>query len=147
MRAMADRRGARSFLDGLALPELQALEQTAIPKRFPPGTTIFREGDRSDHVVIVTAGRVKIATLRQGSGETVLAERGAGDILGELSALDSRPRSADAVAIDEVTALSLTTDEFLAYLRGNPSAAVRLLELLTERLRAADAKVIEYGPS
>jgi len=145
MKAMVDRRKVPTFLDGLALADLQSLEKTAIPKDFPAGTTIFREGDRSDHVLIVKGGRVKIATLRRGGGEIVLAERGPGDILGELSALDGRPRSADAVALDEVSALSLTTDEFSDYLRRTPSAAVRLLELLTSRLRQADAKFVEFG--
>jgi CRP/FNR family transcriptional regulator, cyclic AMP receptor protein len=141
---MADRPPS-AFLDGLALAELDTLKRKAIPKQFPDGTTIFREGDRSDHVLIVTSGRVKIATLRRGGAEVLLAERGPGDILGELSALDGRPRSADAVALEDVSALSLTTEEFNEYLHEHPGAAVRLLEMLTARLRHADTKTIEFG--
>jgi len=51
--------------------------------------------------VVLTRGRVKIATLRPGVGEVILAERGPGDLRGELSASDGRPRSADAAALED----------------------------------------------
>lgn len=143
---MADRRTIPAFLDALELDELDALQALAIPKRYPTGTTVFREGDRSDHVLIVRRGRVKIATLRRRGHEVVLAERGAGDILGELSAIDGLPRSADAVAVDDVEAWSMTTEDFATFLQTRPGAALRVLELLTARLRHADRTTIEFGP-
>jgi CRP-like cAMP-binding protein len=133
------------FLHALDASAQERLRALAMPRRYDADATIFREGDRTDHVVIVTRGRVKIASLRPGVGEVVLAERGPGDLLGELSAIDGKPRSADAVALDEVSALSLPKDDFTAFLRDEPGAALALLETLSFRLRAADRRGVEYG--
>lgn len=133
------------FLHALDARAQERLRELAVPRRYEPDATLFREGDRSEHVLIVTRGRVKVATLRPGVGEVVLAERGAGDVLGELSAIDGRPRSADAVAIDEVVALALLKDDFAAFLRDQPGAALALLETLAARLRAADRRHVEFG--
>jgi CRP/FNR family transcriptional regulator, cyclic AMP receptor protein len=134
-----------SFLDRLDAGSQRVLRDRAVPRTYEPDATLFREGDRSDHVLIVTRGRVKVASLRPGVGELLLAERGPGDLLGELSAIDGRPRSADAVAIDEVGALSLPSDEFHQFLAEQPGAAVVLLEILADRLRAADQRTVEFG--
>jgi CRP-like cAMP-binding protein len=133
------------FLHSLDAAAQQRLRGLAVPRRYEADATLFRVGDRSDHVLIVTSGRVKIASLRPGVGEIVLAERGPGDLLGELSAIDGQPRSADAVAIDEVSALALPKDDFVGFLRDEPGAAVALLETLAQRLRSADRRHIEFG--
>lgn len=129
-------------LDSAAQDRLRSL---SVPRNYEPDATLFREGDRSDHVLVVTKGRVKIASLRPGIGEVVLAERGPGDLLGELSTIDGRPRSADAVALDEVMALALFREEFHQFLREQPGAAFSLLETLAFRLRAADRRHVEFG--
>lgn len=133
------------YLHTLDAPAQARLRELSVPRRFEPDATLFREGDRSDHVIIVTRGRVKIATLRPGVGEVVLAERGAGDLLGELSAIDGRPRSADAVALEEVTALSLLNEDFRSFLQEQGGAAFSLLETLAQRLREADRRHVEFG--
>jgi CRP-like cAMP-binding protein len=135
------------FLHSLDATAQQRLRELAVPRQYEPDSAIFREGDRSDHVVIVTRGRVKIASLRPGLGEVVLAERGPGDLLGELSAIDGRPRSADAVALEEVGALALLNDDFRTFLQDQAGAAFSLLETLAGRLRAADRRSVEFGES
>jgi CRP/FNR family transcriptional regulator, cyclic AMP receptor protein len=133
------------FLHSLDADTQDQLRALALPRRYEPAATIFREGDRSDHVVIVTRGRVKVATLRPATGEVVLAERGPGDLLGELSAIDGKPRSADAVALEEVSALALPKADFEAFLREHAVAAVALLETLAFRLREADRRHVDFG--
>jgi CRP-like cAMP-binding protein len=133
------------FFHALDAATQEGLRAIAMPRRYEADATLFREGDRSDHVLIVTKGRVKVASLRPGVGEVVLAERGPGDLLGELSAIDGKPRSADAVALDEVTALALAKDDFDTFLQGHAAAAVALLETLAYRLRAADRRGVEFG--
>lgn len=135
------------FLHALDATAQERLRELAVPRQYEADSTLFREGDRSDHVLIVTRGRVKVATLRPGTGEVVLAERGPGDLLGELSAIDGKPRSADAVALDEVSALALLKEDFDAFLSEHAGAAVALLEALAYRLRAADRRGVEFGTS
>jgi CRP-like cAMP-binding protein len=133
------------FLHSLDASAQERLRELAVPRRYEVDSSIFREGDRSDHVVIVTRGRVKVASLRPGVGEVVLAERGPGDLLGELSAIDGKPRSADAVAIEEVSALSLLNEDFRTFLEEQAGAALSLLTTLAGRLRDADRRHAEFG--
>ncbi len=133
------------FLHVLDAAAQERLRSLAVPRRYEADATVFREGDRSEHVIILTRGRVKVASLRPGVGEVVLAERGPGDLLGELSAIDGLPRSADAVAVDDVDALTLLKEDFAAFLRDQPGAALALLETLAGRLRAADRRHVEFG--
>jgi CRP-like cAMP-binding protein len=75
----------------------------------------------------------------------VLAFRGPGELVGEQSAIDGEPRSASIVAVEEVEALVLTHQGFLAFLADHPPAALALLRILSRRLREADEKRIEFS--
>ena len=70
----------------------------------------------------------------------VLAESGAGELLGELSCIDGQPRSASVIALEEVRGLVVPLRAFRGFLMDNPRAAISLLELLSRRLRESDAQ-------
>jgi CRP-like cAMP-binding protein len=74
----------------------------------------------------------------------VLAFRGPGDLLGELSALDGEPLSATVAMLEDGAGLVFTAEAFVAYLRANPDVALLLLRTLTRKLRDADRKRIEF---
>src|SRR5262249_36259658 len=112
------------------------------------GERLFDEGDESDHVILIRQGRVKISSVSPAGYEAVLAVRSAGEIVGEISVLDGRPRSASVVALDDVDGVLVSGDRFRAFLRTNPDAALELLTHVVGRLREADrrrAGVRAYG--
>jgi CRP-like cAMP-binding protein len=121
------------------------LGATAVARRFPAGRTLFHTGDPSDWVALLVEGRIKIVDHTADAREVLLAVRGPGQLLGELSAIDGEPRSASAVAIDDVLVQLVDRKGFLAYLDSHPSAAVGLLQMLVARLRDADRKRLEYS--
>jgi CRP-like cAMP-binding protein len=65
-------------------------------------------------------------------------------LLGELSAIDARPRSATATAIDPVKAEIVTGDEFRKFLADNPRASLGFLRSLSARLRDSDRRRVEF---
>lgn len=134
-----------SFAGALTPTEWDRLVQDGRRRRFPRGSTLFNEGERSDRVVILLAGRVKVSYFTENGKEVVLAVRSSGDILGELSALDGEPRSATATALESVEALVLTVGQFRDVLCAHPRMALGLLEMLSRRLRDADRKRVEFG--
>jgi CRP-like cAMP-binding protein len=77
--------------------------------------------------------------------EVVLAIRGPGDLLGELSAIDGEPRSATGVALEPVEALVIPAGDFKRFLEGNPRIALLIMTMLSRRLRDADRKRIEFA--
>jgi CRP-like cAMP-binding protein len=133
------------FWDQLTVAEATALERVGRRRDFRRGSVLCRESDRSDWVVILRAGRVKVSVDTANGTEVVLAVRGPGALLGELSALDREPRSATLTAIEPVTALSVPVTEFERFLGAHGRVTLLLMRTLTGKLRDADRKRIEFG--
>ena len=76
-----------TVLIGVALFLAAALRGLGRMKRWPRDGVLFHEHDRSDWVVVLMAGRVKVATGTPAGGEVVLAVRDRGALIGELGAI------------------------------------------------------------
>ncbi|MCO5142184.1 MAG: cyclic nucleotide-binding domain-containing protein [Oligoflexia bacterium] len=103
-------------------------------KEFSDGEAIFREGDNTKEMYVVFSGRVKICK-KTSDGVIQLATLNRGDFLGEMSLLESLPRSADAVAIGETKLLCIQAGGFLVKIRRDPTFAFELLQSLSKRIR------------
>ena len=133
-----------SFLSALGTEDREALLAAGRGRSYRKGAVLLVEGESSDRVAVLVGGRVKVFISTDDGHEVVLSMRGAGDLIGELSFLDGAPRSATAAAVEEVRAVILSSAEFKAYLAERPTVALLLLQLLSGRLREADAKLAEF---
>lgn len=133
------------FGEILTPAETAALEAVGAARQWSRGEIILREGERFEWVIILRAGRVKVASNSASGTEVVLALRGPGALLGELSAIDRTPVSATVTTLEAVTALVVPHFEFERYLQNNGRVAFELMRQLTVRLRDADRKRIEFG--
>jgi CRP/FNR family cyclic AMP-dependent transcriptional regulator len=133
------------FLSQLSTDELADLERRSYRRDWPRGAVVFREADRSDSVIVLLDGRVKVSCHTASGSEVVLAVRGPGALLGELSAIDGEPRSATVLTLEPVAALVLKLADFEGYLQANGRVGYLLMRTLTARLRDADRKRIEFG--
>ena len=136
---------AREFLDQLSADDRAALLALGRLRRWPCGATLFGEGDRSTTVVLVISGRAKVFSLTDQGGEVLLAIRGPGAVVGEMSALDGAPRSASVAALEPLETVVVPVRDFRDFLTTHPDAAVCILQLIVGRLRDADRKRIEFG--
>jgi CRP-like cAMP-binding protein len=141
---MADR-APSGFLGSLTPQEHRAFLRRGRRRRYRGGTTLFREGERSEGVLAVLSGRVKVSYFTDEGREIVLAVRGAGELLGELSTIDGEPRSATGTALGPVEALAVSADTFAGFLEEYPRVSLVLLRTLSRRLREATRRRIEYG--
>lgn len=114
-------------------------------RRYPRGSTILNEGDRSERMVIIVSGQAKVSYFTDEGREVLLAVRGPGDLLGELAALDGEPFSATVTAIEDIEALMMTVDQFRTVLKEEPDVALSLFKTLSRRLRDADRKRVEFA--
>jgi CRP-like cAMP-binding protein len=133
------------FFDLLEPAARAALEAAGSRQQYARAAVIFREGSPSVSVIIVRSGRVKVASDTASGTEVVLAIRGPGALLGELSAIDGGPRSATVTALEPVGLLAIASTEFERLLLDHPRIAFVLMRELTRRLRDADRKRIEFG--
>jgi CRP/FNR family transcriptional regulator, cyclic AMP receptor protein len=109
------------------------------------GEDIVREGDVGHDMFIVQSGQVRISK-RKNHGEVVLATLDRGDFFGEMSLLESLPREATARATGETRLLVLSRGGLLFRLRRDPTFALEMLNHLSSRLRAAQARLIALEP-
>jgi CRP/FNR family transcriptional regulator, cyclic AMP receptor protein len=130
----------RRLLDALAADDLSALFALGVQRRAEPGDRIMHEGEESRFVIFITSGWVTVSTSTLRGGELILAIRGPGDVLGDLSALDGRPRSATVTALDGAGLVVITGDRFEEYLLQHPGAAIAYMRELGARLRDADSE-------
>ncbi len=109
------------------------------------GTILFSEGDVSNRVVLLLSGRVKVSSVSEDGHETVLGFRGAGDVLGELSAIDGEEHLASVTVVEAGEALVIAGERFRAALAEQPSLALVVLRSIVGRLRDADRKRAEFS--
>jgi CRP/FNR family transcriptional regulator, cyclic AMP receptor protein len=137
-------RAAGGFLASLTAADADSLQRRGMIRRFARGQALLHQGQIPDRVLLLRSGRVKVYSTTASGKDVVLAVRGPGELVGELSALDEEPRSASIVAVEPVEAVVLSLADFRGFLIEHPAAALALLGMLSRRLRDADAKRIEY---
>jgi len=127
-----------SWFEDLDQKSLEAIANAAVEQRYQPGQEIVHQGDTGVGAFIIRSGKVDVVQDRDGK-EITLATLGPGDVLGEMALLDEFPRSASARAVEPTTALGIQRWHFRGILESHPQIALRLLPVLTKRLRAAEA--------
>lgn len=136
---------ADQFWAQLTDPEKTDLRSRGTLKRWRRDEVLFHEHDRSDWVVVLMAGQVKVATSTPAGGQVVLAVRTRGALIGELAAIDRQPRSATVTVLEEVTGLVVLLPAFETFLSQHPRVAGLLPRMVAGRLRDADRKRVEFG--
>lgn len=136
--AIASFLGQSRFFGVLSFDELRTLALSTEEYGCSEDAMIFRQDDPGDRLYLIRAGRVKIVRYDPDGAELRLATMNPGDVFGELSVVDGKPRSATAVAMEPVEGVTLTTDRFVDFLKARPEAALRMMRLLITRLRQTD---------
>ena len=108
------------------------------------GQALFVEGDRAERVFLLQRGWVIVSCVGAGGREVVLGVSGPGDVIGELSAFDEQPRSATAVAADDVEAVVAPAGALTRAL-DNLGAAHELIAVLAVRMRDDTRKLVEFA--
>ncbi len=121
--------------------ELDSIVQMAGERRFTNGKVIFQKGDPGTSLMAVLSGRVRISAYSEDGKEVILNIIEPGHIFGEIALLDGKERTADATAMGPTTLLVLDRREFIPFLERNPKIAIRLLEVLCERIRRTSEMV------
>jgi CRP-like cAMP-binding protein len=134
-----------TFLGRLSGADADALAAVGHRKSIPARTQLFEEGDRAYEVLIVESGSVKLARVSREGREVVVAVRGEGTILGELSAIDGGVRSTSAATLTGVQLMAVPFEDFRHLVDTRSSLARALLDLMAERMRESTDRVLEFG--
>lgn len=104
-------------------------------REFENGSCIFREGDSSREMFVIQEGIVEIRKKTNDGSEFLLATFTRGDFFGEMSLLESLPRSAGAYAIGKTRLLTIAPGGFLLKIRRDPTFAFEIMQALSRRIR------------
>src|SRR5713226_10674811 len=122
-------------LDDEAARDLRDLLQT---RDVDAGVALFRTGDDGDAMFLIESGRVRIAITDEDKKEITLAELAQGDFFGEMAIIDGKQRSADAIVSEAARLAVLSRENFLRFIRNNPTVALEMLSATFGRLRRTD---------
>jgi cytochrome P450 len=120
---------------------VELLPDSATEVVVPDGATLCRAGDRADTWWFVEDGWADVTV-----NGIFLGNVGAGETIGELSALDHEPRSATVTARGELRVREATSDELVAGLEARPELAITLTRLLIRRLRRSNELLSTPAP-
>jgi CRP/FNR family cyclic AMP-dependent transcriptional regulator len=122
------------------IPEalLSELFQDAIAQNLRDGEALFRAGDVGDGCYRIKTGLVKIVVASQHGEERIISLLGPDAIVGELSMIDGRPRSASVIAIADCSLSFVSRARFQKYTEAHPELTSYLVRILARRLREAD---------
>ena len=131
-----------NLFSSLDKKDLLALAKSCQERKYSAGSTLFSQGDTGVGLYVLTSGTVRITQAKNPDrAEDVLGTEGPGGVLGEMALLDDLPRSATVTAVNDVTALLLPVWEFRTVIQSNPDIALKLLSVLSRRLRRAENRV------
>jgi CRP-like cAMP-binding protein len=130
---------------GLTSDQISQLIKVARSEEFKAGEIIFKEGEKGDKLYIILSGSVRISKQIPGSGEEALAVLKPGDFFGEMALIDDVERSADAIANEKSSILSIDKNSFESLLFLNKDLAYTILwnfvKTLSRRLRDTNEKL------
>lgn len=130
----------RSFLDSLPPQDRTALLSLGTPREYAPGEVLLREGETSTFVLVILSGWSLALAGTENGARLILALRGAGEVVGDLAAMDRRPRSATVTALGPVRGVVISGQRFRGFLAARPHATALIMRQLASRLRSADAE-------
>jgi transcriptional regulator, Crp/Fnr family len=115
--------------------ELQRISGLCHTRQLAAGEVLFQKGDDGDALFGVRRGQIRIETGASGGARLTLNFLGPGDLFGEVAVLDGQSRTADATAGEPTELFVLRREDFLVHLEREPKIAVKLIELLCQRIR------------
>src|SRR2546423_10167344 len=102
------------------------------------GQIIFREGESSDALYVIEQGNVEISALIGPRERRVFAVFGPGDYFGEIAVIDSKPRSATAIAKTSTLVTRISRDKVWRMFEKTPRLLVTMIHGFSHRLREFD---------
>ncbi|WP_051329496.1 Crp/Fnr family transcriptional regulator [Geminicoccus roseus] len=127
----------------LSRDELREVYREGVVISLPKGRTVFRTGDTSSDIYILISGRIAISTTGLSGREIGFRQYGPADAFGELAALDGKPRSANAKAMQASQLLRISPSGFRRLLATYPSVAEEVLKSLARLVRALSDRIAE----
>jgi CRP-like cAMP-binding protein len=113
--------------------DLERLGQLTDEVDVPAGKVLMRQGERGAEAFVVVSGRLSV----ERSGQHI-ADRGPGEVVGEIALVSDTPRTATVTATEPSRLFVIARREFHALMDRQPSIRLAVLDELARRLSALE---------
>jgi len=143
MAAAGDRTtwGRLPLFEGLSPGQLAEINAQLHRRTVPTGRLLMMVEDPGEVAYLILEGTVKVYVDRPDGTEIIIALRGPGEIVGEMSIVDRHSRSATVLTLEPCTLLAWDRARFAAALQTMPGLSYNLARILASRLRVATAQI------
>lgn len=124
--------------------QLDNVSQFFTVKTYARNELILARLDPSDEVFFISTGSVRVTSFSQSGKEASYNEKVAGEMFGELSAIDSAGRAADVIALESCTLLIAARKDFNYLIQNYPSINSQLMASLVSNIRRLTERVFEF---
>jgi len=125
------------LFEGMTPTQLEWVARNTHRRTFEAGRNVMTIEQPGEAVFAIIEGSVKIH-IEQGERDVILAILGEGDLLGEMSLIDSVGRSASAVTVEDTLVLWMDKTAFNYMLDNFPPMARNLMKIMSKRVRLSD---------
>ena len=132
-------------LEPLSEEELEEFSRRVPDTHVEQGEIFYNPGDRSEALFMLKKGRVRLYKLAPDGWEFTLAVVEAGTMFGEMALTAQRLREAYAEAMEPSDICVLKSEDLERIVRGNPDVGLRMIRVLSERLRTCETRLEDIG--
>jgi CRP-like cAMP-binding protein len=145
LRATAETlRGIDLFAD-LSADERRELAGRCQVHHFEADERVVARDDSSTDVYFIVSGKVRVTIFSRSGKQVSFRDLVAGQLFGDVSAIDGGPRSASVVTLSDAIVASMPAEVFWEVLRKHPPAAAVMLRELTRLIRSLSERVVEFS--
>jgi CRP/FNR family cyclic AMP-dependent transcriptional regulator len=130
-----------SLFSELSTEERRGLFDISKKRIYPRGSIVLYKGDVGEDIYLILKGKVKVVLSHPQGKEIILNTLDAGNYFGEMSVIDRLPRSATVMAMEDCEFLVITRENMTDQIKKNPQIALKLLSVMSERMRESNEQI------
>lgn len=131
------------LFDALGAEAVDKIAALGTKRTLKPDEVLFLKGGQADALYAIRRGEIRIESGTAEGERMSFNLLGVGDVFGEIGLLDGKGRSADARAVKTVELFQLQRRDFFDLLEREPTLAIKIIELLCERVRTLSNRIEE----
>jgi CRP/FNR family cyclic AMP-dependent transcriptional regulator len=133
------------IFQGLPVEAVEAYSKRCAWRRFETNQTLIEYKDTSQNVFFISSGRARATYYAASGRETSFRDLEAGEMFGEISAIDGQSRSLSVVALTDMLVAVMPAHVFRELLREHDRCAMAMMLRLTRLVRCLSDRVVEFS--
>jgi CRP-like cAMP-binding protein len=127
--------------------EIHHLTRHSVARTYRPDEKLITQDAVDDAVFAIISGQTAVTRMTSSGDSSIIAIKGEGEIVGEMAVIENAPRSANVVALSDVTAYEIPGRVFEEVVQRSHTVAWKLMGELSNRLRIVNARATEQPRS